>query len=152
MYDIKKLKPRKQGRFKQGYINPQTCKKLFPSKRNTPIIYRSSYERRFIEYLESNPKVQYWGSECTPIDYTDSYDNTHHTYFPDYVALIEGVYHLFEIKPYNQCIAPSPLLPKDGYAWKTYIKNLSKWKATQTLCESKGMKFQIITEKTISKL
>lgn len=152
MYDIKKLKPRKCGRFKQGYINPTSCKKLFPSQKNTPIIYRSSYEKRFIEYLESNKNVEYWGSECTPIEYVDAFDNTKHTYYPDYIALINGVYYLFEVKPHNQCITPDKTLPKDSYAWRTYIKNVSKWKATQTLCESRGMKFQIITEKTISKL
>lgn len=152
MHDIKKLAPRKNSRYKQGYINPASCKKLFPSQQNKPIIYRSSYEKRFIEYLENNKNVEAWGSECTPIEYVDAYDNKTHTYYPDYIALINGVYYLFEVKPYNQCVAPSSIVPKDSYQWKTYIKNVSKWKAAKTLCESKGMKFQIITEKTISRL
>jgi hypothetical protein len=148
--DIKKLKPRKNGRFKQGYINPNSCKKLYESQKNKPIIYRSSYERKFIEYLESSNIVESWGSECIEIKYIDKFDNTQHTYFPDYVANINGVVHIFEVKPYNQCIPPDNNLPKDGYAWRTYIKNISKWEATKKFCNTNGLKFKIITEKTIN--
>ena len=63
----KHLKPKKNGRFQQGYINPNSCKKLFESVKNQPIIYRSSWEKRFIYWCESNKNVKYWGSECTCI-------------------------------------------------------------------------------------
>lgn len=152
MNNIKNLKPRKNGRFKQGVINPQSCKKLFPSQKNEPIIYRSSYEKRFIEWLETCKDVEMWGSECTPVKYINAYDGKTHTYYPDYVALVNGIMCIYEVKPYNQCVPPNSNIPKDSYAWKTYITNMSKWKACQRICESKGMKFKIITEKTINRL
>ena len=62
-HDIKQLKPQVDGRYYQGHINPASCKKLFPSQSNQPIIFRSSYERSFINWLESNPNVKAWGSE-----------------------------------------------------------------------------------------
>ena len=152
MYDIKKLKPTKKSRYQQGYINPQSCKKLYESQKTRPIIYRSSYEKKFVQFLESNKHVSRWGSECIPIPYVDAYDKTTHQYFPDYVAEIDGVTYLFEIKPHNQCVKPSPHLPKDCYAWKTYIKNVSKWNAAKQFAKDNGLVFQIITEETIKRL
>ena len=40
--DIKNLKPSRNSRYKQGYVNPKSCKKLFPSIIHEAIIYRSS--------------------------------------------------------------------------------------------------------------
>ena len=54
--NIKQLKPRRDGRYEQGYINQESCKKLFPSQMKfEKIIYRSSYEKKFIYWLENNP-------------------------------------------------------------------------------------------------
>ena len=41
---------------------------------------------------------------------------------------------------------------KNDWSTHTYIRNMCKWKAAKEICEKNGMKFQIITEKTISKL
>ena len=86
------------------------------------------------------------------IKYIDTFDNTEHEYFPDYVAKINGVTHIFEVKPYKQCIPPDKNLPRDSYAWRTYIKNLSKWEATKKFCIQNNMVFKIITEHTINKI
>ena len=48
MNGIKNLKPRRDGRYEQGYINQESCKKLFPQMKFDKIIYRSSYEKKFI--------------------------------------------------------------------------------------------------------
>ena len=64
---IKEFKPIKDGRYSQGYINPASCKKLFPQMKTDKIIYRSSYERKFIAWVENNEKVKQWGSECIRI-------------------------------------------------------------------------------------
>ena len=47
-YNIKNLKPHKNGRYNQEYINQASCKKLFPQLKFDNIIYRSSYEKKFI--------------------------------------------------------------------------------------------------------
>lgn len=149
---IKSLKPSKRSRYQQGYINPLSCKKLFESQRSTPIIYRSSYEKLFIQWLERSSKVLRWGSECVRINYVNANDGKQHSYYPDYlVETTDGVY-LIEVKPYNQTVKPSADTPKDSYAWTTYITNVSKWKYAQTYCDNNGLKFKILTEKTIHKL
>ena len=58
MKDIKKLKPSKSSRYDQGYIDPKSCKKIFESQKNKPIIYRSSYEKKVIMWLETNKNVE----------------------------------------------------------------------------------------------
>lgn len=150
--NIKNLKPNKHGRYRQGTINPYSCKKLFESQKSTPIIYRSSYEKRFVQWLESNHNVTHWGSECIAIKYRRLDDDTEHTYYPDYlVETINGNY-LVEVKPYNQTRPPDPLLPHSSYAWQTYITNMSKWKAAQEFCERNNLHFKIITEKSIFRM
>ena len=159
MHNIKKQKPSR--RYKGGQINPHSCKKLFESQINSPIIYRSSYERDFIYWLENSPKVSRWGSECVGISYTNLRDGSKHIYYPDYIMEIFKDQNnpslgtdmvLVEIKPYNQTKAPDPTIPKDSYAWNEYIRNISKWRAAQEFCKKNNMFFKIFTEHTISRL
>ena len=147
--DIKKLNPSKSSRYKQGYVNPLTCKKLFSSLNNERIIYRSSYELKFIMWLESSNKVKNWGSECICIPYL-FIDGSTHKYYPDYfVEMVDGEKILIEIKPHNQTQKP---VNENCWAYKEYVKNTCKWKAAIEFCEKKGYKFKILTEKTINQL
>lgn len=148
--NIKQLKPSKKARFQQGYINPKSCKKLFQSVENQPIIYRSSWEKRFIIWCESCPKVAHWGSECTCINYYNPVDQKTHRYYPDFVVqLDDGTVMIVEIKPSNQTVPPDS---ENSWAYRTYAVNSAKWKALEKLCEEKGYKFCILTEKTINRL
>ena len=148
--DIKSLKPRKNGRFQQGYINPNSCKKLFESVKNQPIIYRSSWERIFISWCENCKKVKYWGSECTCIKYHNPVDQKQHRYYPDFVVQLEdGTVMIVEIKPKNQTQVPDC---ENSWASKTYAVNSAKWSEIKKRCDEKGYKFCILTEKTIAKL
>ena len=151
MNDIKNLKPSNR-RYKQGYINPKSCKKLYESQQDKPIIYRSSYVKVFVQWLERTPSVLRWGSECIKIDYINANDGKWHHYYPDYVVEREDGTYLIEVKPYNQTIPPSSRVPKNSYQWTTYITNVSKWKYAKEFCERNNMKFKIITENTIKKL
>ena len=146
---IKQHKPNKKGRYQQGYINPSSCKKLFKSQSNEPIIFRSSYERIFVHWLESNNNVKQWASECLEIPYM-FIDGKMHRYYPDYVVeMINGDKLVVEIKPKNQTIKP---LNENSTAYEMYVKNMCKWKAAKKFCDDRGYKFQIITEDTISRL
>lgn len=148
--DIKQLKPSKNSRFKQGYIDAKSCKKLFESVKNDGIIYRSSWEKRFIYWCEHSKKVEHWGSECISIKYYNAIDKKEHTYYPDFVVkMTNGTTLIIEIKPYNQTIKPENT---NSWAMKTYIRNISKWKTLERVCEEKGYKFCILTEHTINKL
>lgn len=147
---IKNIKPSRNGRYAQGYINPKSCKKLFPNITNDIIIYRSSYEKIFISWLENNKNVKYWGSECFGIPYISALDNKQHTYYPDYIIeFVNGDKMVVEIKPYNQTYKP---VNENSWANKEYIRNISKWKYAKEYCEQRGYKFKILTENTIYRL
>ena len=144
---IKNLKPQRKSRYNQGYIKPDSCKKVID--RAQPIIYRSSYEKRFVIWLEHNPKVVRWGSECACIPYL-FVDGKMHKYYPDYfVEYEDGTKMLVEIKPANQTRPP---VNENCWAAKEWAKNSCKWKAAMEYCKAKGFKFQILTENTINKL
>ena len=148
-HDIKQLKPTLNGRYQQGYIKVSACKKLFNSQKTQPIIYRSSYEKRFISWLESNPNVVKWGSECAPIPYM-YIDGHMHNYYPDFIVEMKsGEVLVVEIKPYNQTIQPDEA---NDYAYNMYVMNMCKWKAAKKFCDDRNMKSQIITELTIARL
>lgn len=148
--DIKQLKPKKNGRFSQGYINPNSCKKLFESVKNKPIIYRSSWEKKFIYWCEMSKNVKYWGSECIHIPYFNAYDKKEHKYYPDFVVEMEnGQIMIIEIKPHNQTVKP---VNENSWANKAYITNMSKWSEINKQCKLKGYKFCILTEHTINSL
>lgn len=151
-HNIKQLRPQRNGRYSQGYINTKSCKKLFESQCNKPIIYRSSYEKKFIQWLENNSSVSKWGSECVQISYISPIDDKQHTYYPDFLFVQNEQTILAEIKPANQTRQPSNTLPRDSYAWRTWMINVSKWKAAQEFCERNNMRFVILTERTIDKL
>ena len=148
--NIKDLKPSLNSRYQQGYINPASCHKLFPQLKFEKIIYRSSYEKKFIYWMENNPSVKYWGSECIKIPYLYVKDGKTHCYYPDYfIEMTDGTYIVIEIKPSSQTKRP---LNENSWAGEAYIKNMCKWKATMEFCKSKGYLFKILTEKTIENI
>jgi len=148
--DIKNLKPSKKSRYEQGYINTHSCKKIFESQRGAPIIYRSSLEKKFVQWCENNSKVARWGSECVQVPYYDPRDDREHTYNPDFVIeMTSGQKIVVEIKPLSQTVKPDYPY-NDDYQWNQYIKNKLKWDAAIKFFSSKNIKFIIITEKFFS--
>lgn len=145
MHDIKKLKPKRSSKYKQGYVRKDSCKKYFGPG---PIIYRSSYEKKFIVWLESCKKVLRWTSENIGIPYAWE-DGKIHTYFPDYyVEMVDGKKILVEIKPFSQTHPP---INANEYNLKEWSKNKSKWMAAKEFCKRNQLEFQIITENTLNK-
>lgn len=152
MHNIKQVHPSLK-KYKQGYINPDSCKKLMESQSRSPIIYRSSYEREFIYWLETSSKISSWASECIAIPYINKLDNKKHQYYPDFVVnTAEGRTMLIEIKPKNQTIPPPSDFDPNSYAWREYIKNRCKWAAALEFCKNNDMDFKILTEETISRM
>lgn len=147
--NIKQLKPSKSSRYQQGYINVESCKKIFESIKRDKIIYRSSYERKFIAWLENCKEVKHWGSECIKIPYLYD-DQKWHNYYPDYfVEFKDGRKMLVEIKPSSQTRPPQG---RNSWYTNEYKKNIYKWKAAKEFCDNKGYIFRIFTEKTINEL
>ena len=147
---IKNFKPSKNSNYLQGYINPESCKKLFPQMKHEKIIFRSSYEKKFVAWLENNPDVKYWGSECLRIPYFYPKDGKTHSYYPDYVVQMQdNTLMVIEIKPSSQTTKP---VNENTWVGEAYYKNMCKWKATIEFCKNKGYKFKILTEKTINRI
>lgn len=148
---IKQFGPDRRSRYKQGVINPESCKKLFESQRNQPVIYRSSYEQRFIAWLENNRSVKLWGSECVCVPYISPIDGKVHKYYPDFAVLMEsGEKIIIELKSKAQTQPPKP--GEDSWFSREYIKNKAKWSAVKKFCDNRGFKFWVLTEDTINKL
>ncbi len=152
---IKNNKPTHKSGFKQGYYNPTYPEKYSGEK---PIIYRSSWELKWMKWCDHNEKILKWGSETVKIPYISKLDGKSHTYYPDGVMLVETEEgntkkFLVEIKPKNQLVKPNP--PKknskkafESYQWtaKEYIKNMSKYEYAKEWCRKRGFKFIIMTE------
>lgn len=120
------------------YIDPNT----------TRLMYRSSWEARFMLYLESQPMVKKWGYECIEVKYLFSADNKVHRYYPDfYVEFANGKTCIVEIKPSKDAKLPKKMTDTMGVI--TFMRNKDKWEACQKFCESKGWDFKVVTEKEL---
>jgi hypothetical protein len=149
------LKPQ-NGRVKQGYFTPRHPEKYTGDV--TKIIYRSSWEFKFLEYCDNNEMVTEYASEPVGIPYFNPILKKESTYWIDcYMATrnLEDqiVKWLIEIKPNKYLTPPEPptrLTEKQtlNYAHhaKAYIVNNSKFKAAREYAAKNNMRFGIITE------
>lgn len=137
-----KFKPRNPAKYKGDISN---------------IIYRSSYELKFMNWCDLNDSVQEWGSEEIVIPYRSPLDNRYHRYFVDfYVKVVNNngaEMYLVEVKPHR--FTQEPKIPKRRT--KRFIQevkqwgvNLAKWEAAEEFCKDRKWKFKIITEKELN--
>ena len=78
----------------------------------TNVIYRSSWELKFLKYCDLNDNVLEFGSEEVIVPYMSPLDNRIHRYFPDFYIKVREKNgkikkYLIEIKPKKQVIGPS---------------------------------------------
>lgn len=139
----------------KGYFKPKNPKKYIGDPTN--IIYRSSWELKFMLYIDQHKDIVEWGSEEIVIPYKSPIDNKIHRYFPDFIVKKinkdgkkETV--LIEIKPFSQTKPPA----KKEKITKSYITevktwgiNEAKWKAANEYCKDRGWSFHIFTEKEL---
>jgi hypothetical protein len=144
---IKSQRPKKHSHYHQGIINPNSCRKLYESCTSEPIIYRSGLEYKFIQWCEKTEKVVKWASEPICIEYVLLSDQRRHKYFPDFMfETIDGKKYIVEIKPYAQ--TKQPKTTDSDYDKRSWVKNISKWKAAKEFVKTqKNTEFIIITEK-----
>tara|TARA_Y100000356_G_C11129556_1_gene219276 strand:- start:224 stop:664 length:441 start_codon:yes stop_codon:yes gene_type:complete len=132
-------------------------KPRFPKKYKgnpTNIIYRSSWELKFMRYCDSNQNILEWGSEEFWLPYRSPLDNKVHRYFPDFYIKVRETTGkinkmIIEVKPKRQCIEPKrPKKKTRGYIYEVreYARNQAKWKAARTYCLDRGYEFKILTE------
>lgn len=136
----------------KGFFRPKN-----PSKyKGDPsgIVFRSSWELKFMLYLDAHPDVLEWSSEEFAIPYRSPVDGRIHRYFPDFWVKqkningdIETV--VVEIKPKKQTEPPVVQTRRT----KRYINevmtwgvNSAKWQAAEEYCSERKWKFRIFTE------
>jgi len=151
MQSIKGNKPSKKSGFIQGFFPLNECLKY---RGEGPIIYRSSWEKKFCIYCERTPDIIAWSSESISIPYISKIDGRQHKYFPDFlVKLANGDTLIIEVKPKAQLIKPK--IPKTNsskaiasYKWSfnAWLTNLSKREYAEQYAKQRGWKFVIVTE------
>lgn len=118
----------------------------------TGVFWRSLWERRVMEYLDSNDSIIEWSSEEIVIPYLSPIDNRYHRYFPDFFVKTEVGTFILEVKPHSQSIMPqTKQRPSKKYLNEvmTYGVNQAKWNAANKYCLDRGWKFKVITEKEL---
>lgn len=155
---IKNVKPTKNSGFSQGYFKPNNPEKYAGTP---PIIYRSSWERKFMIWCDNNDKIITWSSEPVEIPYWSRQDSKKRKYYPDFyfkAKQIDGTYkqYIVEIKPKAQIEKPKPPVKNSAKALKSYkflaeqyVLNMDKYNAAKQFCEGLNMNFIVLTEDTI---
>lgn len=120
----------------------------------TDVIYRSSWELKFMNWCDMNSAVIEWSSETTVIPYICPTDNRPHRYFIDFKIKVRDKdgnikTYLVEIKPDKQTRPPeTPKRKTKQYIHEvmTWGKNDAKWKYAREYCKDRGYEFIILTE------
>lgn len=147
-------------KFKQGKYDLKNPDKYKGNKEN--IIYRSSWELKFMLFLDYQPEVIEWSSEEIVIPYYFEYDNKYHRYFPDFyfVKLNKDnsvTKYMIEIKPKKDIEFKTPKKINNKTKAKvlesaiTISKNEAKWNAAKIWCEQREIKFMVLTEDELFK-
>ena len=131
--------PKKPQKYKGDYNN---------------IVYRSSWERRFMLYCDRSDSILEWGSEEIIIPYRSPLDGRIHRYFPDFYIKVKQAdgsvkKMIIEVKPKSQC-APPPIPQRKTKRFinevRTWGVNQAKWEAAIEWCKDRNMEFKILTE------
>lgn len=121
------------------------------------IIYRSSYELKFMKWCDLNESVVKWASEEIVIPYVSPMDRRLHRYFVDFFIEVRDKTgkvkkYLVEVKPFKYTQPPE--IPKRKT--KRFITevtqwgiNNAKWEAAKKFAVSHGWEFIVITEKDL---
>jgi len=121
----------------------------------TNVQYRSSWELKVFNWLDTTSGIIQWNSEEVIIPYKSPIDGRWHRYFVDvWFKTSDGRVILAEIKPFKETQEPkkrSRVTKKYLTEVKTWGINQAKWKAAEEYCADRKWKFVILTEKDIFK-
>ena len=134
----------------KGKFKPSNPKKYVGNTAN--IIYRSSWEKKFMLYCDTNPDILQWASEEMAIPYYNPIDKKVHKYYPDFIVKTASKTVMVEIKPKKYLSKPKYNQRKTKRYYTesyNYIKNTAKWKAAKEYCEDNNIEFKIFTEKEL---
>jgi hypothetical protein len=131
-----------------------------PNKYNgdpTNIVYRSSWELRLMNWLDSNHNVIKWSSEEVVVPYKHPITGRWHRYFPDFMAVMKdkngtNKTYMIEVKPKKQVDPPekkTKITKRYLQEVQTYAINSYKWKYAKEYCKDRNWIFIVITEKEL---
>ena len=141
----------------KGYYKPKHPEKY--TSNPMTIRYLSSWELKFMCYLDDSKDIIEWSSESTPINYISPLDGRRHTYLPDFKIVTlnkkkERVVTIIEIKPFKFTSPPV----KGKRITKRYLTEVKRWgineakfKAAEAFCKKRGWYWKILTEKDLFK-
>ena len=118
------------------------------------IIYRSSWELRFLQWCDGNENIIEYASEEFSIPYISPLDKRPHRYYPDFLIKVKEANgsikkYVIEVKPLRQTQPPkkkSRVTKSYINECKTYELNQAKWKYAREFCKDNSLEFKIITE------
>jgi len=125
--------------FLQGTFIPKNKDKFIIVKNRQnggKIKYRSSWELKFLQWCDQNPRVQKVISEGIKIPYIDI-NGKQKNYYPDFIIIWNNEKYLIEIKPSNQTLNET---------------NQRKFQSAKQFAKEKGLKFLVLTEKELANL
>ena len=140
----------------KGKFRPKRPKKYKGDP--TQIIYRSLWEKKFMEYCDLTESISQWQSEEFWIPYKSPLDNSVHRYFPDFFIKYRDAHGkmrnvVIEVNPAKQLKMPKKNPKKRTKSWayevQTYVVNQAKWKAAESYCADRKYEFKIMTEKEL---
>jgi hypothetical protein len=145
----------RDSKYNQGRFHPQNPQKYKGNVNN--IIYRSSWELKFMKWCDLSENILEYGSEEFWIPYLSPVDNRVHRYFPDFIIKVKEnsgqiKTYIVEVKPEKQTVPPkqrSRVTKSYLYEAQTYAVNQAKWEAAKEWCADRMLNFMIITEKEL---
>jgi hypothetical protein len=137
--------------FKEVFV-PQNKSKYSGSY---PIVAKSSWEYKSFVYLDREPRVLTWTVESVILPYFSPVDGRMHRYYVDLSFSIKNSNgavekYLVEIKPHAQLSKPVRGRKKQSTFLteaKTWIVNMSKWKAASEWAKAHGFVFKLWTDR-----
>ena len=121
----------------------------------TNIVYRSSWEKKFMNWCDLTESVSEWQSEEFFIPYRSPIDGRVHRYFPDFFVKYKDNNGkkrvlVIEVKPKKETKMPTTNPKRRTKTWaysvRTYAVNQAKWKAAKEFCKDNNYEFKIMTE------
>jgi hypothetical protein len=151
-----KIKNKTMHKYLQGKFTPNHPEKYAGDV--TKIFYRSSWEKKFLLWCDTNPNILEYSSEELVIPYFSPVDNKMHRYFVDAAIVVKTQNNeirkfLVEIKPSIQTKEPKkPKRITKTYveSVKTWLVNQAKWEAATKWCKDNNSEFKILTEHEIN--
>jgi hypothetical protein len=119
--------------------------------------YRSSWELKFMKYLDHTPSIVMWNSERIAIPYINPITKKKAKYYPDFFMKVLDkdkniINYIIEIKPDKETRPPNQNIKNQKtliYETKQWMVNVEKWKAAMKYCKLRDYQFKIITEKQL---